>query len=85
MINAEVFGELLDVLFGRLRLAVEQCRYSNLVPTQLFRDGFERYLLLCLRLEESNGRRGQLSVLRSLRGLALARSFLNTHAYIKRG
>jgi hypothetical protein len=85
MVDSKVFGELLDVLLGCLCLAVEQCRNGNFIPAQLFRNGFERYLLLCLRFKESDGRRGQLRVLRSLRGLALARRFLKAHAYIKRG
>jgi len=52
MVGSEDLGELLDVLWGCLRLPVEESRDGNFGATELLRDGFKCETLACLGIEE---------------------------------
>lgn len=55
MINAKVFGQVLNVVWGGLRLAIEEGCAGYLIPAELLGDFLEGDFLLGLRVEESLG------------------------------
>ena len=63
MLDAKVFGEVLDVFWGRLRLAVEEGCTGHFISSQLLGDLLEGNLLLCLGFEKSLRRGREIGVL----------------------